>query len=560
MAVYFPLTRLLWQCSNPPLIILQVDGGWGSWSAWFQCDYANPDKRVDSNGDYCQCRKRNCDSPAPANGGLECNGRPLEVTNCTQHGGWTDWSDWSACSQSCDIGTKQRRRSCGNPAPAFGGRVCVGRDVDSQYCDNLPSCSSDVSIISPRQTASSLVRDVQKSSSLWGQWSQWSSCSAECGRGFRTRNRKCFSADQLEQCQGGCATEYQECENKQCSDLVEVTDWTPWLKANSSIGGSWIEQRFRFSYKAPLQKIGQIHMEERSCRGTHNCYMKSSTSSDSEANSWNDWSQCSRECGGGYQLKIKQSSSSSSVIQRACNTQPCSGEWACWSDWSLCDGRSLKKHRTRHCKSVNGIVNGDRTSPLCPTGTSYQEVPCDGWGPWTAWSTCDLATDSRTRSRTCLSNTCDQGHDLERQSCDGLPKQTVSNSASDLLAVACICSFVLGSGLGAGIVLYFLKFRKRTNASPHYVSAKSQNLYVSLPMLDLKHKHLSSNQSDCGTLRSTSTLRSKAGSSVFNATARSDYETATIKRSHSQSHRNSSLIVGSSTLMRADLDSDQLFN
>ena len=136
----------------------------------------------------------------------------------------------------------------------------------------------------------------------------------------------------------------------------------------------------------------------------------------------------------------------------------------------------------------------------------------------------------------------------------------MSNS-SDLLAVACICSFVVGVGVGAAIVLYFLKFRRHgRNGSPHYVSAKSQNLYVSLPMLDLKHKHFSSNQSDCGTLRSTSTLRSKAGSSVYNAGGngnRSDYETATIKRSHSQ--RNSSLIAGSSTLMRADLDSDQLF-
>ena len=120
-------------------------------------------------------------------------------------------------------------------------------------------------------------------------------------------------------------------------------------------------------------------------------------------------------------------------------------------------------------------------------------------------------------------------------------------------------SFIVGAGFGAGIVIYFVKFRRPgSNGSPHYVSAKSQNLYVSLPMLDLKHKHLSSNQSDCGTLRSTSTLRSKANSSVYNA-SRSEYETATIKRSHSQSHRNSSLIAGSSTLMRADLDSDQLF-
>ena len=51
---------------------------------------------------------------------------------------------------------------------------------------------------------------------------------------------------------------------------MKVTDWTPWLKSNeSNIGGSWHEQRFRFSYKAPvlLSDVGQVHTEERYCRG-----------------------------------------------------------------------------------------------------------------------------------------------------------------------------------------------------------------------------------------------------------------------------------------------------
>ena len=101
--------------------------------------------------------------------------------------------------------------------------------------------------------------------------------------------------------------------------------------------------------------------------------------------------------------------------------------------------------------------------------------------------------------------------------------------------------------------------------SPNYYSAKSQNLYVSLPMLDLKHKQLSSNTSDySGTLRSnaTGTLRSsKAGggaSSVYGGGSGckpGDYETATIKRSHSR--RDSSLINGT---IRADLDSEQMFS
>ena len=436
----------------------------------------------------------------------------------------------------------------------------MGRDVDSQYCSDLPSCSASQasSLVS---NSASLVRETDKG--LWGQWAAWSPCSVECGRGFRTRTRRCYSSQG--QCQGGCATQYEECEDKQCSNLVEVTDWTPWLKANNTVGGSWYEQRFRFSYKAPVteSQAGHVHMEERHCRNLHSCTPTSMQRS--QMDTWSEWSKCTRECGGGYQVKIRSCSHTNcvgeSVVQRACNTQPCSGEWGCWSSWSPCDARSLKKHRTRHCQSINGIVSGDRNSPLCSSGTSYEELSCDGWSPWTSWSTCDLATDSRTRTRQCLGE-CHEGHDLERQSCDGLPVTPVSTS-SDLLAVACICSFIVGAGIGGAVVVYFLKFRKVQNGNPHYVSAKSQNLYVSLPMLDLKHKHMSSNQSDCGTLRSTSTLRSKAGSSVFNGghaghLDRSDYETATIKRSRSQ--RNSSMIAGSSTLMRADLDSDQLFH
>lgn len=143
---------------------------------------------------------------------------------------------------------------------------------------------------------------------------------------------------------------------------------------------------------------------------------------------------------------------------------------------------------------------------------------------------------------------------------------------------ACVCGFLVGSSLAALLVYYYFKFRKSADTgaaigvtgvtSPHYISAKSQNLYVSLPMLDLKHKQLgvggsgggSSTASDySGTLRSnaTGTLRSKAGSSVYNSKP-GEYETATIKRSHSR--RDSSLITSGGAAIRADLDSEQLFS
>ena len=150
--------------------------------------------------------------------------------------------------------------------------------------------------------------------------------------------------------------------------------------------------------------------------------------------------------------------------------------------------------------------------------------------------------------------------------------ENTSAGAGDVV-VGVIVGFVFGAAVGAVIVYYFFVYRRHSaRGSPHYVSAKSQNLYVSLPMLDLKHRHFSSNQSDCDTLRSTTThgtLRSKAsvGSIYANngasagihqrhdSSTPSDYETATIKRS--RSHRNSSILNGT---MRADLDSDQLFS
>ena len=76
--------------------------------------------------------------------------------------------------------------------------------------------------------------------------------------------------------------------------------------------------------------------------------------------------------------------------------------------------------------------------------------------------------------------------------------------------------FLAGLVLGAGLVFYYFRFRKHgfVHGAPHYLSAKSNNLYVSLPMLDLKNKHYPSSTGgggDFDTLRSTSTVRSRSG-------------------------------------------------
>lgn len=120
-----------------------VDGEWSDWGA---CDK--------------QCgggtQSRDCDSPAPSNGGLEClltdqvtrglaESRDCNTQACTSdpvNGGWTVWGD---CSVTCGGGT--RTRTCTNPAPANSGDDCVGdlsEDCNTQACeDGTPKLSFD---------------------------------------------------------------------------------------------------------------------------------------------------------------------------------------------------------------------------------------------------------------------------------------------------------------------------------------------------------------------------------------------------------------------------------
>jgi len=46
-------------------------------------------------------------------------------------GGWSRWSTWSVCGSDC---THTRRRSCDEPPPSHGGRLCQGRDINVANC------------------------------------------------------------------------------------------------------------------------------------------------------------------------------------------------------------------------------------------------------------------------------------------------------------------------------------------------------------------------------------------------------------------------------------------
>ena len=53
-------------------------------------------------------------------------------------GKWTAYGSFSSCSKSCATGLKERTRSCTNPPPRHGGKLCNGSCVDTIECNTHP--------------------------------------------------------------------------------------------------------------------------------------------------------------------------------------------------------------------------------------------------------------------------------------------------------------------------------------------------------------------------------------------------------------------------------------
>ncbi|XP_060055824.1 A disintegrin and metalloproteinase with thrombospondin motifs 14 isoform X4 [Erinaceus europaeus] len=64
-----------------------------------------------------------------------CIWKSLEQTY-GQDGGWSSWTKFGSCSRSCGGGVRSRSRSCDNPPPAYGGRLCSGPMFQYQICNS----------------------------------------------------------------------------------------------------------------------------------------------------------------------------------------------------------------------------------------------------------------------------------------------------------------------------------------------------------------------------------------------------------------------------------------
>ncbi|XP_028249215.1 semaphorin-5B isoform X3 [Parambassis ranga] len=463
-----------------PLRNQTTDGGFGPWAPWQPCNNEDVVDGVSS----CLCRSRSCDNPAPRCGGKNCEGPTIEVSNCSRNGGWTPWSSWGQCSTTCGTGFELRQRSCNNPSPRHGGRVCVGPSRDERFCNEGVPCPQPV---------------------FWTPWGSWTKCSTECGGGVHSRVRTCENGNSCP----GCALEYKACNLEACPEVKRNTPWTPWMPVNVTQGGARQEQRMRYMCRAHLSdphelQIGRRKVETRFCPndGTAACetdalveeLLKTPVVRVAGAgwSSWETWSSCSQSCAKGYRTRRRTCSGpegksapvacrGSPVEYQDCNVQACpvKGAWSCWSSWSQCSVGCGGGHyqRTRSCNSPAPANGGDiciglhTEEALCNTHT------CDGgWMAWSLWSACD-DSGLQMRSRVCgaQGNKPCVGNSTQRRDCNEIPvilpasgfdKDQHCGAFTSIHLIATGVSCFLGAGLLSFLIyVYCQRFHKPSQES-----------------------------------------------------------------------------------------------
>ncbi|KAM9436595.1 semaphorin-5A [Clarias gariepinus] len=421
-----------------PVKNVTVDGHFGPWSSWSPCSHSDG-----GSAGLCQCRTRVCNSPSPQCGGKQCQGSNVEVANCSRNGAWTPWTSWSSCSTSCGIGFQVRQRSCSNPTPRHGGRVCVGQNREERYCNEHLPCPPHI---------------------YWSAWSPWERCTVPCGGGIQSRRRVCENGNECP----GCSMEYQSCNTLPCPDLKKTTPWTPWTPVNISDNGGHYEQRFRYTCRARVAEpnmleVGRQRIEMRYCSsdGSTGCstdgdVLRSGRISGLTVNGgwsvWSSWTQCSRDCSSGVRSRKRTCTnpkpkyggttcSGPAQEYQECNTTPCpvDGSWSCWSSWSRCSATCGGGHyiRTRSCSNPPPAYGGDICLGLHTEEALCNTQPCpESWSDWSEWSHCD-SSGSQIRLRHCdvlfpTGNQC-SGNSSEVRAClsdsNFIPEISVAHSS-----------------------------------------------------------------------------------------------------------------------------------
>jgi len=408
-----------------------IDGAWGVWSTWGVCSAPC--------GGGLQWRQRSIKVEANECG-APATGRSKEVIKCNPQSCTKDapcvfsgWSDWSACSCLCD-GVMRRVRRIQDYGKG-NGAWCVGSTKEIKGCNSCaknPQLSVDCKL---------------------GLWDEWSACSATCGFGQYTRNRKVLQ----EPANGGLLcngqlSEVQQCTAKVCPVLPgpQPCVWGMWMEwgACDKCGG----QRKRNRQIKQMSGEGGRSCDLEDSEETGKCERQCHAPTYCEWGAWEERQSCSTPqragmmpCGHGTSRRGRYLKAMTQKVPRRLAPAPsaptgelnnldknyevlnagvCDGEQtesvpcelnACpelctpincvlhdWNDWSAsdCTGLCTRHRGTMQANNECGVpCEGALTETKeCPTTCHKKPVTC-AFGPWTTWGSCVAGQQQNFRTR-----------------------------------------------------------------------------------------------------------------------------------------------------------------
>ncbi|XP_076436159.1 SCO-spondin-like [Babylonia areolata] len=398
----------------------RVDGGWSGWSSWQTSGSCSV---TCGSGRQTTTRSRSCSNPSPRHGGRVCSGGSTQHSStfcgkqpCPVDGGWSGWSSWQtsgSCSVTCGSGrqTKTRSRSCSNPSPRHGGRVCSGGSTQhsSTFCGKQP-CPVDGG---------------------WSGWSSWQtsgSCSVTCGSGRLTQRRQRDCTDPSPQYGGktctGNSTETRStpCRKQPCPVDGGWSGWSSWQTSGScsvTCGSGRLTQRRQRDCTDPSPQYGGKTCTGNSTETRSTPCRKQPCPVDGGWSGWSSWQtsgSCSVTCGSGRLTQRRQrdctdpspqyggktcTGNSTETRSTPCRKQPCpvDGGWSGWSSWQTsgscsvtCGSGRQTKTRSRSCSNPSPRHGGR----VCSGGSTQHsstfcgKQPCTvdgGWSGWSSWQT-----------------------------------------------------------------------------------------------------------------------------------------------------------------------------
>ncbi|XP_066191192.1 adhesion G protein-coupled receptor B2 isoform X3 [Sylvia atricapilla] len=186
-----------------------------------------------------------------------------------------EWSQWSVCSLTCGQGSQVRTRSC---VSSPYGTLCSGLLRETRTCNNTATCPVP---------------------GAWEEWSPWSLCSVTCGRGARTRTRRCAAPRHRGKACEGPHLQAKPCNIATCPVEGQWLEWGAWSRCSVTCANG-TQQRTR---KCSVSAHGWAE-----CRGAHADARECSNPTcptDSKWGPWNHWSLCSKTCDTGWQRRFR---------------------------------------------------------------------------------------------------------------------------------------------------------------------------------------------------------------------------------------------------------------